>query len=405
MASSPAFRLFGFPIHVRAGFLMFMVLVVFVNGGTLGVWIAGSAAVLTLLHELGHAFAARATGAEAEIALDFLAGYASFVPTRRLRAWERAGISLAGPAIQIGTSVAVLMAMGVNPLDRASIATSDAAIAIWWTGPVMGLFNLVPVLPLDGGHVVQAGLDVVIPKYAQKVMLWFSVVVTVGGALFCFTNARYQGLTFFVIFPLLVQMQMLFPRSQRAGGGAGRPPAAVAEDRAWATGDVSAMPPSVVPSPWFRASQQLAHGFPDIARDVLLADFTETSEPNWWPPDTAPVDRLASLAALLPRPLPTGRLYREHALAAVLLRVGHREEAAQYAAGIFRRTPTTTAASIVARAAGALGDADTAIGWPDIARDVGTDPHGLASTIDGSPELAALRADPRVTELRQSLAA
>lgn len=99
MAGSPAFHLFRFPIHIRPGFVMFLALVIFVNGGALGVWIAGSAAVLTLLHELGHAFAARATGARAEISLDFLAGYASFVPTRPLKRWERAGISVAGPAV------------------------------------------------------------------------------------------------------------------------------------------------------------------------------------------------------------------------------------------------------------------------------------------------------------------
>src|SRR5215212_2050035 len=117
MGAAPLFTLFGFPIHVRGGFVMFMVLVVFVNGGSLGLWIAGSAAALTLLHERGHAFAARATGASAEISLDFLAGYASFVPTRPLKRWERAGISVAGPAIQITLGVAVLLAMGVNPLD------------------------------------------------------------------------------------------------------------------------------------------------------------------------------------------------------------------------------------------------------------------------------------------------
>src|SRR5688572_23653184 len=117
MGSAPLFRLFGFPIHVRPGFVLFMLLVVVVNGGPLGLWIAGSAAVLTLLHELGHAFAARATGATAEISLDLFAGYASFVPARPLRRWERAGISISGPAVQIGVSLAVLMLMGVNPLD------------------------------------------------------------------------------------------------------------------------------------------------------------------------------------------------------------------------------------------------------------------------------------------------
>ena len=86
-------------------------------------WLAGFIAVLTLLHELGHAFAARATGARAEISLDFLAGYASFVPTRPLKRWERAGISFAGPAMQISVSVLGLWAMG-----RAPAASRDSAL-------------------------------------------------------------------------------------------------------------------------------------------------------------------------------------------------------------------------------------------------------------------------------------
>jgi hypothetical protein len=37
------------------GFLLFVGLVAFINPGPLGLWLAGSLAVLTLLHELGHA--------------------------------------------------------------------------------------------------------------------------------------------------------------------------------------------------------------------------------------------------------------------------------------------------------------------------------------------------------------
>ncbi len=74
MSSQPAFRLFGFPVHVRPGFFMFMVIVVVANGPQVGIWLAAFIAVLTLIHELGHAFAARATGARAEISLDLLAG-------------------------------------------------------------------------------------------------------------------------------------------------------------------------------------------------------------------------------------------------------------------------------------------------------------------------------------------
>ncbi len=268
MAGTPAFHLFGFPIHVRPGFLMFLVLVIFVNGGELGLWIAGSAAALTLLHELGHAFAARATGAHAEISLDFLAGYASFVPTRPLKRWERAGISVAGPAVQIGVSVAILLLMGVNPIDRDSFGRSEAALAIWWTGPVMGLFNLAPVLPLDGGHIVQAGLDLVLPGRSRKVMLWFSITLTSLTGAVLLLNPELQGFGYFLMFPLLVQLQMLFADKPRTRT---RSIAARAEAVAWSAGDLSRMPDGLVPSPWYRADQHLRQGQPDVARQILLA--------------------------------------------------------------------------------------------------------------------------------------
>jgi Zn-dependent protease len=401
MGSAPAFRLFGFPIHVRVGFLLFIALVVVTNGLELGGWIAGSAAVLILLHELGHAFAARATGAEAEISLDFLAGYASFVPVRPLKPWERAGISLAGPAVQIGVSLAVLFAMGIDPLDRNSYASSAPALAIWWTGPVMGLFNLVPVLPLDGGHVVLAALDRIIPAHSRRLMLWFSIALTVVGGIYLFLHPRYNGFVYFVIFPLLVQIQMLTAGKQQSA--AQRSPLARAESMAWTTGDVSAFPDGTLPSPWFRASQQLAQGHPTVARDLVVADFHEPHQPAWWPPDAASTDRLAAVLALLPRPLPTGHLLGEHTLGNVLLQTGAHAEAAHYAAGCFQRTRTTTSALTVARAAAALGDRDVALGWLRAAVEADTDPAGAAHTIDRAPELAAVRADPQVVVLRQRL--
>ena len=53
-SSHLSLRVLGFPVHIRPGFIVFLGLVIVVNGGKFGLWIAGSAAVLTLLHELGH---------------------------------------------------------------------------------------------------------------------------------------------------------------------------------------------------------------------------------------------------------------------------------------------------------------------------------------------------------------
>jgi Zn-dependent protease len=402
MGSAPLFRLFGFPIHVKGGFVMFMLLIVVVNGGSLGLWIAGSAAALTLLHELGHAFAARATGANAEISLDFLAGYASFVPTRPLKRWERAGISMSGPAVQIGISVAVLVLMGVNPLDHESFARSPATLAIWWTGPVMGLFNLFPVLPLDGGHIALAGLDRLIPGRAQKVMIWFSIILTAGAGIYLATSPELRGFTLFALFPMMVQIQMLTARSRpaiptvRARNVAG-------EAAAWRTGDVSQLANGDVPSPWYRAYQQLQQGHPDVARDVLLADFAETGPTNWSPPDAAPAEALAELVDLLPRPLPHGRLYGDLVLAYILLRLGDNETAAGYAAETYARTPSTDAALVVARAAGSLGDPDTTVGWLRAAFDAGTNMDGLEAAVESAPELRSVHDDPRFVQLRARL--
>ena len=46
MNSQPAFRLFGFPVHVRPGFYMFMIIVVIANGAPLGVWLAVTTTIM-----------------------------------------------------------------------------------------------------------------------------------------------------------------------------------------------------------------------------------------------------------------------------------------------------------------------------------------------------------------------
>src|SRR5690606_40746721 len=65
-----------------------------------------------------------------------------------------------GPVAHIVVSLGVLVAMGVNPLSFDSIRDAgDAAAALWWAGPMIGVMNLIPVLPLDGGHLALTGLE------------------------------------------------------------------------------------------------------------------------------------------------------------------------------------------------------------------------------------------------------
>ena len=207
------FRLLGFPTTLRPGFPLFLVVITFLYPWPLGAWIGGSIAVLTVVHELGHALVARWFGCEARISLDFMVAYASFAPAPGFNRLRRAVVALAGPAAQVSLSVAVLLLMGVDPLSRASIASTDASIAVWWTGIVLGLVNLLPLTPLDGGAVVASALDALFPGRGQRLMLRSSIVITATVVSAMVATGHSEFLLFFV-FILFFQWQSL--RAERA---------------------------------------------------------------------------------------------------------------------------------------------------------------------------------------------
>ena len=202
-------RLAGFPLRIRPGFAVFVVLVVLAYGGARGVWLAAALTVLTLTHELGHAFAARRYGAEAEIALDFVAGYTSFSPSRPLTNSERAIIAVSGPLAEIIPGIVALMALGANPLSIHSSTATVARQAFWWAGPVLGLVNLIPLIPLDGGSVITSALDVAAPGRGRKLALTWSLAVTGGLALVMITTPRLRPLLVFAAFMIALQVQQL----------------------------------------------------------------------------------------------------------------------------------------------------------------------------------------------------
>jgi Zn-dependent protease len=397
------FRVLGFDVRVRPGFVIFMVLIIGLHGNEFGLWLAGSITAFTLIHELGHAVAARRNGAQAQISLDFLAGYTSFVPTRPLSKPQRALISFAGPGIHIVSSLAVLAAMGVNPVDSDSYNRSDAAAAIWWAGPMIGLLNLVPVLPLDGGHIAQTGLEVVFGPRARRAMIIASLVITGAIAVWCFIDEERRGYAIFIAFLMFAQFQML-SATKVSGPRRSLAAAADAERSAWLTGRSGMMLPGQELSPWYRAHRALLAGRPDEARQLLVTDITSSTTHRWWPPDAAAPEQLKPLVQLLPHPLPTGNPLSEYVLADVLLRTGDRNSAGHYAAASFSRSRSPASAIAVARAAAAMGDHTTAINWLHAAAAASSGQAlSVADAIDHAPELAVLRDDPELRRLRAAL--
>jgi stage IV sporulation protein FB len=167
------FSLFGFPISVQ---WMFWVVVAILGGAldaetpqrwqALLFWVA-AAFISILIHELGHTFMQRRYGARAQIVLYAFGGLA--IPDRGFTRGQHIVVSLAGPLVQIlcgvlvwealnawsGTripfnAIAVLSFHGIGEVPAVVVgAASFVLVSVFW-----GILNLIPVYPLDGGHVL-----------------------------------------------------------------------------------------------------------------------------------------------------------------------------------------------------------------------------------------------------------
>src|SRR5215469_9675010 len=125
-------------------FLLSLVFYVAVFGWRLGVVILLALAT----HELGHYFAYRAYGLTARLPvfIPFLGAYTAGAIAPELE--QDAYIALAGPLTGLALA-AVCYGIGAATNDRFWLACADISA-------FLNLFNMIPVLPFDGGRVIGA---------------------------------------------------------------------------------------------------------------------------------------------------------------------------------------------------------------------------------------------------------
>jgi Zn-dependent protease len=105
--------------------------------------------VLIFVHEMGHVIELRRQGVPASAPL-FIPFLGAVIGMRQLPddAWKEAKVALAGP---------ILGSIGAAAFLAAGVATdSDLLRALAFVGFFLNLFNLIPVVPLDGGRAVGA---------------------------------------------------------------------------------------------------------------------------------------------------------------------------------------------------------------------------------------------------------
>jgi stage IV sporulation protein FB len=178
-------KLFGFPITVSWTALIFLALIVGQNGVDTtpelfsALVFAGIVFGSILVHELGHALVATRIFHLGPASI-LLHGFGGLTSYRRApeKSWHAFVTSLAGPSagLLLGL-VAIVIALVVPVSPRVEDLLHDVArINIFWS-----LFNLLPMLPMDGGSMLLHALQMVMaPSTADLVARWVSVPVAIA---------------------------------------------------------------------------------------------------------------------------------------------------------------------------------------------------------------------------------
>ena len=181
----------GIPVFISPYWFLIVGLFVFLYArglfqsvpGTLRYPVALVAVVLlyasVLVHELSHSLVARGFGLPVRRILLYPLGGFSEIEQEPPTPGREFLVSAAGPAISLA------LAAGAYALTRAvqdGGVVRDLVVQLFWANLLVGVFNLLPGLPLDGGRMLRAGVWKVTgrPGQATVVAAWAGRVLALA---------------------------------------------------------------------------------------------------------------------------------------------------------------------------------------------------------------------------------
>jgi Zn-dependent protease len=173
MSTIPVGRLGGLEIRIHVSWAIILAVIVVTAGAQVGVldpassmpvrWGIGAVVgflflVSAMAHELGHALVARRRGVPTDSVVVYFLGAAASPDLTTTRPRDEVAIALSGPIVSLALGTVLLGVAAVAGMigdDGPSVIVGRVAFVVGTLDLGLGVVNLVPAFPLDGGRVVR----------------------------------------------------------------------------------------------------------------------------------------------------------------------------------------------------------------------------------------------------------
>jgi Zn-dependent protease len=218
---------FGIEVRIHITFLLFLAWIWFsyyqvagVEGAIQGVIFILILFACVLLHEFGHAFAARAFGIRTpDITLLAIGGVARLtrIPDKP---WQELVVAIAGPLVNVVIAAVLIFVIRVSadlqPLEHLESPRFELLAKVASLNVMLVLFNLIPAFPMDGGRVLRSLLAMAMPYVrATQIAAWIGQGLAIVFAIYGFFG---NPILIFIAFFIFVgaQQEVVMARANRS---------------------------------------------------------------------------------------------------------------------------------------------------------------------------------------------
>lgn len=198
-------RLFGIPVRVHATFPLVLILYAALAARSGTARDALLAAVLVLavfacvvLHELGHSLVVRRYGIRVRDIVLFPIGGVARADSIPEKPRQEIAVAIAGPVVNFAIAGALFVAIAVRVIPPHG---SGFFVDLAWVNLALGVFNLIPAFPMDGGRILRGLLSLRMPYLAAtRRACAAGQLIALGFATAAFVDASFIMLALIAVF-------------------------------------------------------------------------------------------------------------------------------------------------------------------------------------------------------------